>query len=364
MMAFEELRNAATRRIYKGTTSAASGGTKSIMTNSLKLNAAFGMVISSAVLLFWDVSDYRQEKKKVTREYAEEIAACVGKFPDKINVKDFEAVAANNPTLAESLHRMKKTRNLHMVSNVVSTAIAFTAAAVLLAPVALGIGTAILGAGVSFLTFIAADAAANAIGKRMLHLKEPKIKDVEKNPSLQPELSMPSQVRYLEWLQDRRLEITPEQVLILMNKANPNMNIPQEQTEQLAQDLNDRLVNAQELAFIAYGQESGVPKREIPERSALEIANQKLAMQAQVIREQTAKLGERASEFGSTAKERAAEFGSNVKEKAGEWTNRIMPKKQPQDIINEKLAQGPQSAADTVLNQRQQQAEQPAGLGV
>ncbi|HEU5048359.1 MAG TPA: hypothetical protein VFT64_11025 [Rickettsiales bacterium] len=359
MGAFEDFRQAATRRVYKGVTSSASSGSKSMLTHALKLNASFGLLISSAVLVFWDISDYRLEKKKLAQEYSQELGARLNKSPDQVTAKDLETVAADNPTLGEAVHRSKLKRNLHITSNLLGTVAGFAAATFLFASTG-GIGMAVLAALVGFVSYMATDAAAGAIGRRMLHLKEPKVKDVEKNPSLQPELSMPSQVKFIEWMQDRRLEIAPEHVAILLNKANPGADIPVEQTEQLAQDLNDRLVNAQELAFIAYGQTSGVPKREIPERSALEMANQRIAEQTQVIREQAAKLGDRASEFGSAAKEKASEF----KERAGEWTSRIMPKKQPQDIINEKIAQGPQSAADTVLNQRQQQAEQPAGLGV
>jgi len=106
---------------------------------------------------------------------------------------------------------------------------------------------------------------------------------------------------------------------------------PKYRIEQVTEDLNNHLVRAQELAFSAYGQASGVQRLETPHLSAM----QKMHVEMQHKLEAA---HHRIGELSAQVKEHAAALGGKVQDKAKSALN----------VVKEKLHFGKSEVSGTV----------------
>ncbi len=295
----------------------------------------WGLVPSYAINLWISQNEYKHEKSRIRRFYEPEIAAKLGKRPQDLTDDDLDEVAKNNPALEDALSRNKKKRTLSFTVSSIAITVAVVATAAILALTALTGGLMILAGGALGLSiFMIAEKILEPIGRKILGISEPSIDNVKLQPELQPELSLPSQVKYLASLQqninprDPRTLIQPEQVFSVFVTANPTLaekvtaefgapyaELPNDKrllaatqfgaefnVEQITADLNNRLIRAQELAFIVNNQQSGVGKLDAPELTALEIANAKLQAAQKKVGELSAQIKEKAADVGEKVK--------------------------------------------------------------
>ena len=349
---FEEL-NARINRI-------ATGAAASAVSSGSKLAFGwFSVPISSLILSLMSEYDHNLEKERILRLFAPEIRAKTGK--DRLEVEDLEKIAETNDILKDALSRSKRKRNLSVAVNIAATVIAFGLALYLGGPLAsflniTGTGTAIAEAichgVVGFVGFMASEKLLNDSGKAAFGLNEPEIKFVEKDPSLQPTLSIASQVNYIAKLQQKRIKISQAEVLgvfIAANSQEIDKNRRDEvYIEQLAQKynieevtnlLNNGQIRAQELAFLAVGQKSGVEPLDAPRKTMLEQTNQVLAQKLEAAHERIGELTDKTKEFASSVKENAVAVKENMGEKFSYLRER-MPFN-PKKIIEEREGNNP-----------------------
>jgi hypothetical protein len=279
----------------------------------------------------------------IRSEYENEIAAKLKISPNRVTKAELETVAEENPALKDALRRSRWRRNLEIVVNTV-TMVAVLALAMHFGPIiattlmggasamaaagAIGIGIKLAVTGsIGFLGYMACETGLNALGETALNLREPELREVHQQPYLQHELSLPGQVRYLEQLQTRRAPISEAQIFTVLVTAKPELAAQiqsyygiafgelsamsqKEAMERfgqaydiagLTQDINKRLVRAQELAFIAYDQSSGVPKLELPSKNSLE-----------KVYSEVGKFTEQVKEKASAATVAALDKGKNI----------------------------------------------------
>lgn len=335
-----------------------------------------GLPFASLLGVATQVWDHKLEEERIAREYGREIAAKRGIPPGSTTVKDLYIVAKENPTLAQLLRRNRLKRNIGIAVTLVSSILGFMLAFAFAGPLAtffvgaaasattMSIATAFTGGAIGLVTFVASKLSINEICGRIFDLKEPYIREVQHDPALQDKLSLPSQIRYLERLQHRKIEISEDQVVKVFDKAHPELSY-QEIMErypiaQITDDLNHRRRVPQELAFTVYGQQSGVPRSEQSEDGLLRMGpeglHQRMADTQEMINTQL-KL------YSLAALENAGKFGNTVKEKAAEnWQNTIMPKNlfDPAALAAERLAKG--SAITPEAVRESQQKDTPAGI--
>ena len=274
---------------------------------------------------FWvSQSDYQHSENKTKSCFATEISAKTRKRADQINHDDFEEVTNSNPALKEDRENNKNKRNMNFALTSTALTIAFAALheiafiATIITSIANPIGSFLVAAAIGAAIFITAEKLLEPLAEKIFNVNEPKLSEVFREPSLQAELSVPSQVKYLAHLQqninprDPRSLIKPEQVASVFKKANPN-NVPNiSYIKQLTSDLNERLVRAQELAFTVYGQQSGVEKLEQRRLNALEIAHENLQNKLAIAQDKIEELSEQAKEKAKNIGEKAmAKMGFN-----------------------------------------------------
>jgi hypothetical protein len=166
----------------------------------------------------------------------------------------------------------------------------------------LGIGAltggahALAAGAVGALSFLGVEKVLEKVTEKKFGLSGPDIKQVEHKPALQSKLAVPDQITYLKQLRHRGGKISQQQVMTVMASANPTLakqitalsgtsydklsegskaavlarfgeryNIAE-----LTEELNNRHMRVQELAFTAYGQSSGVGKFESPRVQAMQ----------------------------------------------------------------------------------------------
>lgn len=341
-----------------------SGATRHVIGVSgtgLKAGATFAghfapSVIGVAVGVALSKHDHDEEMRRITQEYGKEIAARYNLRPSEVRVKHMEALARENPTIAEAVKRSVVRRNMSIavVTVMVITSVALaTFLAPIVTPWLFGAGAAggmaeILMHGVlGFCGFMAGEKALDKYGEQKLGLKEPPVAQARAVPQLQSALSFPSQIRLLEKMQRHHEVISQEQVLTAFIKADPKLSEriqltyrapleqldsatrarailevgPDRNLEQLTADLNNRQIRAQELAFLAYGQRSGVPRLEQPKSSALR--------QAELI---------------------AREAHMRSRAKMGQWAEHV------------RSGASPVAQAETIVRQADEQSRQQAAL--
>ena len=278
---------------------------------------ALVLPVGYAANLWVSQSDYKYNENKTKSYFAAEISAKTRKRADQLTTEDFEQIADSNPTLAEDRENNKNNRNMHFGLTSTALTIAYCTLHFFPPLVALELGflaSALVGGAI----FIAAEKLLEPFAEKIFKVDEPKMSEVFREPALQCELSVPSQVKYLAYLQqninprDPRSLIKPEQVASVFAKANPD-NIPDNNyIEQLTSDLNERLVRAQELAFTVYGQQSGVAKLESRQLNALERAHEELQHKLAVAQDKIGELSEHAKEKAKTIGQTAmAKMGFN-----------------------------------------------------
>lgn len=245
---------------------------------------------ATGALAVLSIFDQRLEKKNITDHYRSEIAARVGKPVNKVTVADMEQVAKENPVIAAAVKRTTKQRNL----NIGLAAVGIAAAVALINPVGgalafvgltTGLAASLAHIGlIAGISYFAVEKPLEEFGKKKLGLEEPEPHAVHKNPALQAELSVPSQIKFLAELQAHNRPVTQAQVASVIVSANPELEakikehfgvnftkLPASAQTQVITDLskqhgiaeltdaiNNRSVRAQELAFAAHGQASGV----------------------------------------------------------------------------------------------------------
>lgn len=293
------------------------------------------VVGASSLLSEWD---HVHEKDRIREEYENEISARLGKPTVDLKNKDLEKMGQQNAVIGEAIKRSRWKRNLSIGINaitIVAAAAAGLAAANFLLPVGAALAAkAIVGAAASIPTFLAIEGTLRHVGEKRLGLREPSISKVTKNPARQDELSLPSQIKYIEHLQARvntkkpETYVSQEQVFKIFLKANSDVadrikaengnqfsKLSAEQKmlvldkvgkeinlEQITADINNGAIRAQELAFMVQGESSGVPRREAPRVTALEKAHanlehtlsqaqEKIHHLTQKVKDQSAQLG-------------------------------------------------------------------------
>lgn len=267
----------------------------------------WGLPIAGGALALLDLWDHHIEKERIAAQYKYEIAAMLGKSPSKIGINDMEQAAQMNPVIGEALNRSVRRRNLNVGLVAIGTIAAIALTAVFAAPLAsallglagMGVHSTIAIAGfhiaahtlahigaacmIGAMTYLGLERPLEKFGERKLRLEEPDIDEVKRVPALQAELSVPSQITLLAQLQQKGQYISREQVMMALASADPELaeqiearygrsfaELPASVKTQavnelggqyvtdLSQDLNDRSIRAQELAFIACRQSSGV----------------------------------------------------------------------------------------------------------
>jgi hypothetical protein len=182
---------------------------------------------------------------------------------------------------------------------------------------------------------MAIEGTLRPLGEKKFGLREPSIGKVTKNPARQDELSLPSQIKYIEHLQSRvnpkkpDSYISQEQIFKVFLKANPDVanrikaengnqfsKLTDEQRilvlqkagkelglEQITADINNGTIRAQELAFLVQGETSGVARRETPRVAALEKEHldiqQKLAIAQEKMQQMGRQMKAQATQLGS-----------------------------------------------------------------
>ena len=292
---------------------------------------------ASAMLSEWD---HVHEKDKIREEYENEISARLGKPAADLKNKDLEKIGEQNAVIGEAVKRSRWKRNLSIAVNTVAIAGAF-AAALSIAGAAAGafslglVATAAVGVVTSTASFLAIEGTLRPLGEKKFGLREPSISKVTRDPSRQDELSLSSQVKYIEHLQSRvnpkkpesfisqeqvfkvflkgnpaaaeriRAEngndfskLTPAQRILVLQKASQEINI-----EQITADINNGTIRAQELAFLVQGEQSGVPRKEAPRVTMLEkehtYIQQKLQQAQAQIHSLTQKVKAQSTQIGS-----------------------------------------------------------------
>lgn len=318
-------------------TEVAAAGVGVVGKQILGFYAAPVVVGASAMLSEWD---HVHEKDKIREEYENEISARLGKPAADLKNKDLEKIGSQNAVISEAVKRSRWKRNLSMAVNAVAIvgafAVALTVAGAAAEAFALGlVAKAAVGVAASAASFLAIEGTLRPLGEKKLGLREPSIGKVVKNPDRQDELSLPSQIKYIEHLQSRVNQKKPEtfvsqeQVFKVFLKANPeaasriraeNGNdfgklSPEQRVlvlqkagkeiglEQITADINNGAIRAQELAFLVQGESSGVPRKEAPRVTALEkehsYIQQKLQQAQEQIHHLTQKVKAQSTQIGS-----------------------------------------------------------------
>jgi len=348
------------------------------MADKIPLAHIWGLGASYAVDAYINYRDFKFEEDRLRHFFESEIAAQQGKNPEVLTNQDMYAVAEHNPTIAEALHRNKKNSWVNFAVSALAITAAVVATTIVLTaffPAAPLITTFLVGMASGLPVFLGAEYLLEQAGKKIFHLDEPSINEVSRQPNLQHELSLPGQIRYLERLQSRRMLISQEQVFSTFLAARSDLAAaitsrygapfetlsdpikekalldvgPQHNLEQITEDLNNRLVRAQELAFLVQGQKSGVAKLDVPHQTALERTNvelqQKLLTAQQKIGSLSEQVKTRASSISEKIKERSPFRKSDVRA--------AVPENQEQAEFSEPKIIGPQTAQ--VIGRRQSQ---------
>jgi hypothetical protein len=199
-----------------------------------------------------------------------------------------EKAAKENPAIKEALRRSTTRRNLSMAVTVVAA----LAAVAILAPLAMAavpagiVAHSLVVGGLTALGFLGVEKGLEFAGEKAFHIEEASFKKVDKNPGKQAELSVPDQITYLGKKQAKGQTVTQEQVMTVFTSANKGLGAQIEarygksfdkleepakrdalrqfgskyNVAEITADINNHNMRAQELAFNAYGQASGVAK--------------------------------------------------------------------------------------------------------
>ena len=263
-----------------------------------------GVPFAAVFLAIYEEFGHHIRKEKLTKEYLPEIAAKLDKSIYDVAIRDMEKVAQQNPAIKEAYTKSETRRNLAIAVNAIACIAGFAA---------LSATGGLLGAAVAFVTVVATDKLLSTVGKKIFGLAEPELKEVGNNPALQSELCLSSQIKYLEGLQNARQPIQPEQVALVFEKAGNHLG--SEKITELTQLLNSGRVRAQELAFTAANDSSGVLPLENDRETILEVANKQLQQKLTVAQEQLGVAREKAGEFVGNTREQVGKFTANMKEK-------------------------------------------------
>ncbi|MCH2546101.1 MAG: hypothetical protein MK052_00620 [Alphaproteobacteria bacterium] len=248
--------------------------------------------------------DHKHRKSQLTELYRPQVAAITGKDPEAVGFKDFEAVAKENPSLQNELHRNDRNRTVKNTAAIVATAAVFVgvfAAITLVPPIggaaalaaAGGIGS---GAWLGFAVGVGASSMAGMyavkkgltkIGNKIAGLDTPSVED---------------KVRNLSREHRKEHKIVPEEIMDVFAAASPDLSrqienkygkpyedlkvakkraVTAEYAEQLqlpeiATAINENEMNARELTFRVHGQSSGVYPDEPWKEKLKLIAHEKL----------------------------------------------------------------------------------------
>lgn len=298
---------------------------------------------ATAAITQWD---YVHARDNIRRQYEPELSVQTGKHYNDLTNKDLDELGKKNAVIGDALKRAKWKRNAGLVIGTIAVTAAIVTGAAMLAATggmfaaalttltagaatavptgitaiasafsAGNIGAAMVGlaqaltvgaAGVA--AFMGTEAVSEKVAEKIFKHSEPSLHKVTRDPSLQSQLSLSSQVNYIEHLQKRvhsfnpKTFISQEQVFKTFLAANQTMNediksrygaefskLSADQRvevltdmgkpiglEQLTADLNNRQVRAQELAFLTQGETSGVPRHEAPRITTLEKAHARM----------------------------------------------------------------------------------------
>lgn len=240
--------------------------------------------------------DYIHRRNQLTEDFKPELAAKLGKKEAEVTASDLDKVAEVNPTLNEATRVSRWERNIGVVISALSTALVMTAMMLLDVknggPALLSDGQGFLGMNggslfsASGLTELAVKGTVALGGyfavKTPMHYIADQIGGVKEKTVADHILDLRHEVRHGRGLSQERvlgvlLEAHPTlDEAIAKDYGKPFIALPAKakraviremgpalQLEQLTEDINLGRVRPEEIAFKAYGQESGVARKEL-----------------------------------------------------------------------------------------------------
>ncbi len=251
----------------------ASGVALPAMTEAL----AFGGIgLSAGARAYMAYQEHEIEEDRLVESYRREIAASLGKSPRSVTTDDLEQAAQVNPVIEEAMIKNDRTRNNHMFSWVASTLL--VGAAMMFGGIALLGSFGLAGGGLLFAA-IASNIVATQVVKKVLGGIGEKVLGID-GPTVH------DKIHDLKLTQQRGHAISQEQVLGVFIQASPDLAMAIEgrfgkpfdalemgdkikalaslnDTYHLADitaDINAKRIAVGELAYLAVGQHSGVPR--------------------------------------------------------------------------------------------------------
>jgi hypothetical protein len=298
----------------------------------------WGLGASYAISAFKSYTDYKFEEDRLKNFFEPELAAKAGKTSGLATIQDLHSAAQENPILEQAIKRNKTigwlsfgSGSIAVTGAVLATMAVFgapfiapTMAVVSVASVVMGLA---IGMAVGLPVFMAVEKLAMSTGKKMLGLTEPTLYE---------------QLRDIERMQARHQDISQSHVFSLFCNANPSIaaqvesaygapyatlpddkkrhaliNLgPEINLEATTEKLNDgKIIRGQELAFLAFGDRSGVPELDAPHRTVIERLHTELAKTQEHVGALQAKAREHAANMAEAAKQKAALLADKAKEK-------------------------------------------------
>lgn len=198
--------------------------------------------------------DYGHTKEKIKNFYKDEIAAKLHKPAGKLTIADMESVAKDIPAIEEELQRARRQRNFAVPIAALTTLISFAAVTVALPavlsamsiPAVTGFAGILLNAAVSMATYFAVKTPLQTIGNKQFDLKKKTATD---------------EIQHIKNGHEKGLAVTPEAVAQVFAHTHCPIQHDAALLQKLADDINNNVISAKELAFIAVGQSSGVERK-------------------------------------------------------------------------------------------------------
>ncbi len=340
-MGIERIENL-TWRTERAMISGTLGGLRGATAHGLGVASYVLSPLAAATVIWLGHRDHEHAKNLLLREYEAEVAAQCGKAPSLLDNHDLEDVAKKTPVLEGAMDRLQQIRNVNIGAGLIGMAVGI-GLGIVVASMLSGLGAILIGGAISFVGCYITDRVLENFGHQVFHLEDIPIAYVDNNPALQPELSVPGQIRYLERLQSYGKPVTSQQVLTVFVSANPALAdhiasrygapfgaLSPSQRMQVVADLDtrydleghaaalsERRERAQELVFAAHEQKSGVARLESPRVTALEQAQQVLQQQLAVAQEKVHTLNARTTEQARVVGRKVVEKGQQLTE--GMW---------------------------------------------
>jgi hypothetical protein len=225
--------------------------------------------------------DHNHRSESLMNRYREEIATATGKAPDKVQEQDLLNVADRNPTLRQALKHSARERNIGVVISAVSAAATYIATGLIFGSHAVDLSQSIGAVASDLLTRGLTGFAAYNLVKAPLHLAASQLLGLK-------EETVDDAIASIRRTRAHGKLVAQEQVLDVFIEAHPEIgksveaqfgkpfwnmkvdekiqvmkSIPKEQLDlrKTTEDINLGHIKPEELAFMAFGQRSGVERK-------------------------------------------------------------------------------------------------------